>query len=191
MDKLVMQGVPMTEDGPRDMRVGEMGELLDMLASYNNVSNAWATLLPYQKHVRDAGAKFMVARIYVLPTAAHPGDAVTRQRALRGHLKDDRRIQRPACCLTGRRRTTAAADRKSGLAELRGTDEGEPDDDQEPRHRAERKPGRGQKRKRAETGNRQETEPPEKPERELERKSEDYCKEGVFPFLVRPGRGDE
>ena len=40
MDKLVMQGVPMTEDGPRDMRVGEMGELLDMLASYNNVSNA-------------------------------------------------------------------------------------------------------------------------------------------------------
>lgn len=61
MDKLVMQGVPMTEDGPRDMRVGEMGELLDMLASYNNVSNALGySVYYYARNMYETpGLKFM------------------------------------------------------------------------------------------------------------------------------------
>ena len=167
MDKLVMQGVPMTEDGPRDMRVGEMGELLDMLASYNNVSNALGySVYYYARNMYETpGLKFMAVD-GVLPDSRSIRDGSYPYvnefyAAIRKDEPEDSKARLLFDWPTeddGQRLIESL-----GYVALRGTDEAEPDDDRaEPGNRAEEENlAEAETEKRPETGNRQETEPAE------------------------------
>ncbi len=60
MEKLVMKGVPMAE-APKDMIVGEMGELIEQVASYNNGENAlgYSVYFYARNMYQKPGLKFM------------------------------------------------------------------------------------------------------------------------------------
>lgn len=60
MEKLVMRGVPMAE-APQSMIIGDMGELIEQVASYNNEENAlgYSVYFYARNMYRKPGLKFM------------------------------------------------------------------------------------------------------------------------------------